>query len=444
MTKRHSKGLFVVFSILLAIGIIACFVNFTYPFSMNGKYYSYSSFVSNMKLGEDVGKSYRIVYRAESHDEDNNTNYTGLKDSTITKLKSILQGEGYRDVTITGSDDRIVLQIGNIINDTDISNIDTLIGEPQTISFYMSEKSETNKPFATYKDITNVSALDYYDNNPTSDTYGQTLYCVRVDFKEELKDTIANLTADGGTMYIYLGDETFSQMDLGGSSIDQGMIIIQNKAFVDHATANTYANKIKTGMLDLKLTTLESAPITASYGVGNHILLPVAMLVFLIIAFVYLIVKYKQMGWLACFNTLFFVVISLFIMQSIPLAHFNFAALIGMLVGLLVMIDGMTAIFERAKEHFNQGIELHIAFKLAQKESMFSTIITNVLMFLTGFVCVFMPNLAIQSFGWVALILPFISVFANLALMRLFIKMYLVLNNTDGKKLNFHKGGKNA
>jgi hypothetical protein len=55
-----------------------------------------------------------------------------------------------------------------------------------------------------------------------------------------------------------------------------------------------------------------------------------------------------------------------------------------------------------------------------------------------------MPSLPIQSFGWVALVMPIVSVFCSQALMRLFIKMYLALNNTDGKKCNFHKGGKNA
>ena len=62
MTKKRSKSLFVVFSIILVICLIACFVNFTYPLSINGNYYSYSSFVSNVKMGEDIGNSLRIVY----------------------------------------------------------------------------------------------------------------------------------------------------------------------------------------------------------------------------------------------------------------------------------------------------------------------------------------------------------------------------------------------
>ena len=61
-----------------------------------------------------------------------------------------------------------------------------------------------------------------------------------------------------------------------------------------------------------------------------------------------------------------------------------------------------------------------------------------------GFVCLFMPVASIQSFCWVMLVLSVVSTFTNLVLMRLFIKMYLALNNENGSKCNFHKGGKDA
>ena len=106
MTKKRSKCLFVVFSILLVICLIASFVNFTYPFTINGNYYSYSNFVSNLKLGEDIGKTYRIVYRADLPEGEAQANYDDLRTSTKDELKKILQSEGYSDVTASkyGSD----------------------------------------------------------------------------------------------------------------------------------------------------------------------------------------------------------------------------------------------------------------------------------------------------------------------------------------------------
>ena len=81
---------------------------------------------------------------------------------------------------------------------------------------------------------------------------------------------------------------------------------------------------------------------------------------------------------------------------------------------------------------------------MSMKENLARSMFVNALVAIAGLICIFMPVLSVQSFGWVALVLPFVSVFTLHALMRLFIKMYLALNNENGTKCNFHKGGKNA
>ena len=438
MTKKRSKCLFVVFSILLVICLIASFVNFTYPFTINGNYYSYSNFVSNLKLGEDIGKTYRIVYRADLPEGEAKANYDNLRDSTKDELKSILQSEGYEDVTASRyGDDSILIQVGNILSIDDENEIADLIGAPATISF--STNSDNSEPFAGAKDIEEVYASSYYDQESA-----ENVYVVVIDFKDEMIDSIAESTADGGTVYIYFGDTEFTQMDLGSSAISNGVIYMQSDDFASLATANTIANRIKTGMLDLELTTLESDTITPTYGVGANIWIAVAMAVFVLIGFIFLIVRYKHLGWLACFNLLFFITISLFLLQSIPLVHINFAGMIGFLIAFIFIIDSFISIFEKAKEHYNQNTKLYIAMKLAQSETLTKTFVTNVGLMIVGLISLFMPSLAIQSFGWVTFVMSFVSIFCVQVLNRLFIKMYLPFNSTDGKKCNFHKGGQDA
>lgn len=438
MTKKRSKCLFVVFSILLVICLIASFVNFMYPFTINGNYYSYSNFVSNLKLGEDIGKTYRIVYRADLPEGEAKANYDNLRDSTKDELKSILQSEGYEDVTASRyGDDSILIQVGNILSIDDENEIADLIGAPATISF--STNSDNSEPFAGAKDIEEVYASSYYDQESA-----ENVYVVVIDFKDEMIDSIAESTADGGTVYIYFGDTEFTQMDLGSSAISNGVIYMQSDDFASLATANTIANRIKTGMLDLELTTLESDTITPTYGVGANIWIAVAMAVFVLIGFIFLIVRYKHLGWLACFNLLFFITISLFLLQSIPLVHINFAGMIGFLIAFIFIIDSFISIFEKAKEHYNQNTKLYIAMKLAQSETLTKTFVMNVGLMIVGLISLFMPSLAIQSFGWVTFVMSFVSIFCVQVLNRLFIKMYLPFNSTDGKKCNFHKGGQDA
>ena len=431
MTKKRSKSLFVVFSIILVVCLIACFVNFTYPLAIKGNYYSYSNFVSNLKLGEDVSSGLRIVYRAEADENESATNYNALRTATMEDLKEIVKDQGYKDVTVAEyGDDGIIIQIGNILTVDDKNTVESLIGNPTAISF--STDSAKEKIFATGKDIKNVTTGSNTGEN------GELIYFTLVEFKDEIKALAAEKGEE--TVYINIGENQLEWT----YGIENGMLPISLTGFSSMLDATTFANQIKTGMLDLSLTQISSDTITPSYGVSAELLLTIAMTLFVLIAFVFLIVKYKHLGWLACFNLLFFIVLGLFFLQSIPLVHINLAGIIAMLICFVIAVDALMAMFEKAKEHYQSGTLLYIAFREAQKETLFKTLFLNALVLVAGFICIFMPVSAIQSFGWVALVLSLVSTFTDLVLMRLFVNMYLALNNENGNKCNFHKGGKNA
>lgn len=435
MTRKRSKNLFILFSIILVICLIAAFVNFTYPLPINGNYYSYSSFVSNLKLGEDIGETLRVEYRADLPVGQSKTQYSDLRTSTMNDLKNIIQSEGYKDVTVTEyGEDGILVNIGNLLNKDETDALKSIIDEIKGISF--STNSDGTKPFATGKHIDNVTA--------TSLTNGGVVdYYVAVQFKDEYKNLVAS-ESEGKTVYIHLGDQTFAQLDYSSGNIDNGVIYLQSDSFNSLLDAQTVASQINAGRLDLELTKISSLTSSSTYGNLTNILILIATVIFVLAVFVFLIVKYKHMGWLAMFNLLFFVVISLFLLQSIPLVHINFAGIIGMLICFFISADSLMSIIASAKRHYQEGTKLHICFKLSEKENLFKILILNSLIAVAGLVCLFMPSLAVQSFGWVAFVTSIVTLFTNLALMKLFIKMYLALNNTDGKKCNFHKGGKNA
>jgi len=436
MTRKRSKSLFVIFSILLVICLIACFVNFTYPLSIEGNYYHYSNFISNIKTGEDVGNSLRIIYKAELPENESVTKYNSLRTNTMDRLKDIVQGEGYKDVSVAEyGEDCISLQIGNILTEEDKNSIVALIGNPATISF--STNSDGSEPFAKSECIEKVTTTSGANE-------GKMYYYVVLEFKDEFKQKFADISAEN-TIYVYLGDQEFIGGGLSvGSITEEGTIPLSGSDWTSELQAITAANQIKTGMLPLSLTQVGNDDITASYGVGGDILLTIAIAVFVIAAFVFLIVKYKHMGWITTFAMLFFIVISLFLLQSIPTVHLNFGGFIAFAISLLFAIDSIISIIETAKKHYQEDTKLNIAFKMSIKENLTKTLINGALILVSGFVCMFMPSLAVQSFGWVAFVMSFVSVFTSMALMRLFVKMYLAINNEDGKKCNFHKGGKNA
>ncbi len=437
MTKKRSKSLFVLFSILLVIGLFFCFVSFTYPFVINGNYYSYSNFVANLKLGEDVSSSLKIVYRADLQQDEDTAKYNELRTSTMLALKDIVAGEGYKDVSIAEyGAEGIVIQIGNLLTVEDKNSVESLIGNPATISF--STESDGSKPFAGAKHIKSVEAMQ--SNN--SET-GEVAYVVALQFEKQYVDMIYQ-ASNNKTVYIYLGENQFASLDYSSSGISDGIIYLQSDSFNSMIDATSCANQIKAGMLDLSLTKLSSDYASASYGENVTLLLTIAMVVLVLAAFVYLILKFKDLGWLSCFAMLFFIVISLFLLQSIPLVHINFAGIIAIMICFMLAVDNILTILEKAKEYYQSGTQLFIAAREAQKATLAKTLFFNALVIVAGFICLFMPVAGIQSFGWVALVMGIVSMFTTQALMRLFVKMYLALNSENGTKCNFHKGGKNA
>ncbi len=442
MTKKRSTFLFILFAIILVICLVASFVSFTYPFAINGNYYRYSSFLENVKLGEDLSSSLRVVYSTKLGNGQSNEKYDGLLESTMLGLTNIVESEGYHDVYVAKSGDNdIVLEVGNILEKTDENFLVDLIGDPETLTFYTTERTKVEDTPAFYaRYIKDVEAIEQYNSQTGKKSFGIQIY-----FKDEFKDDIELATKTASSLYAYFGDSTEAFFTLTISEpITNGIIGFTSSNFTSKADATTYANKIKSGALDLELTKLDSAMISASYGRGADLTVGIALLVLLLAGFVFLIVKYRHMGWLACFNLLFYVTLGMFFIQSIPLAHINFAGVLGIVLATVVAFDLLISIFETAKRHYNAETKLYVAFKMAIKETLFKTCLSNGLLFVAGVVCVFMPIASVNSFGWALLVLPLVTVFTNLVLMRLFINMYLAINNTDGKKLNFHKGGKNA
>ena len=443
MTKKRAKGLFVVFSIILALLLLASFVSFTYPLSVSGNYYSYSNFVSNLRLGQDVGGSVRILYRANQRDGEDTTNYADLKESTINQLTTILNGYGYYDLTATTyGNDGILLNVGNVISKQDEENIISLIGSPVDISFGMSSTATDAVIFAS--DVASVEMQEVSNN-------GTTIYQMIITFKdaEDVYNKITSSTDDssGSTLYGFLGDTTIISLDLTSdleTIRETGQISFYSESIQDRTTANRYVNMIRTGILDLQLTQIECTTITPTYGSWATLSVAIVSAIVVLAMFIYLIVKYRQIGWIACFNLLFFITISLFIMQSIPIFNLNFSGILAMLICFVLVADMLTTIIEKAKQHYNQETQLYISFNMAKKETWMRILITLSVIFVVGLIGVFMPSMAVKSVGWVMLVMSVVALFTTLVLMRLFINMYLPLNPKDGKKCNFHKGGKNA
>lgn len=436
MTKKRSINLIICLSILLIIGIVASCVSFTLPFRINGNYYHYSCFIDELVLGADVSDGVIISYRASLPDDEPNASYDDYMHNTMLGLEDILSDAGYKDSHVTKvGEDKISLTVGNIVNDADKESVISLLGNPGKLKFSSesSASSSGEKDFAG-KYVKNVSVKSQNGNN-------ETLYYVDIQLNEDGKKLMADLSQyivdNSGTLYMYLGDTAISSNTLDSAILDGHLTMYSEDNFIDKASTQQYVTNIKTGLLDLDLTQLEARKITAFMGHRMTMWVAIAMVVLIALSFIYLIASYRELGVMAVFNSLFYIVISLGLIQAIPFEHLNYSGILALGIGYLLSVYALVSICDRAKNEFKSGKKLHTCFKLAQKKSLYKILISNVFMFVSGVICALMPTLHVQSFGMVILVMSLVNIFCSLVLFRVMLKLYSALNFYKGERCNF-------
>ena len=195
MTKNRSKMLIIFLTLVLIVGLVASFVNFTYPFSVNGVRYKYSSFANELVLGSDINEGVLIEYQAKVRNEADEENYDKLMDNTLQGLRDILNDSGFKNSTVTRNGDMgIRIEVGGIVNKSDSSEVIGLIGDPQPLTF--TDANDESKVLATANDVKSVSAKQQ--------AYGNTQVCgVEIVFTTQgYKNFRANLDEMSGDSLI--------------------------------------------------------------------------------------------------------------------------------------------------------------------------------------------------------------------------------------------------
>lgn len=445
MTKRRSINIIIFLCIILVIGLLASFVSFTYPLSINGNYYRYSSFVNELVLGADISDGVAITFRADLPSGEAESQYDDFKSSTILQLETILQDAGYKDSSVTSlGTDKIYVEVGNANTYQDKQEVISLIGQPEKIKFSKNSDANTsdNSDIAG-KYVESVSVKSQDNGNAT-------IYYVDIKFdkkgKEKLKSLSQTIVSESGTLYMYLGDTAISSSSLEETITDGHITMYSEDNFIDKKTTLEYANTIKKGLLDLDLVQLEATTITPTLGKNIQTMIVCALVLVVLASFVYLLIRYSTLGLMGIFNLLFFVVLGLGILQSIPFMHVNFGGVIGLALGYVLALSGVVTICEKARNEYKTGKKLHTCFKLAQKNSLAQIIISNAFVFVAGVVCALLPTMSIQSFGMTSFVLSLIAIFSSTVMFRLMLKLYTGLNAFNSKKCNFvlGEGDKNA
>ena len=438
MTKNRSKMLIIFLTLVLIVGLVASFVSFTYPLAIGGVKYEYSCFTDELVLGADISEGVMFEYKASVREGyDDADNFDALMDNTLEGIRDILNDSGFKNSTISrNGHDGIRVEVGGIVDRDDSSEVINLIGNPAQLSF--SASTNPDDAFMTGEYVKKVEAKEFSNGM-------QTAYYVEITFTDRGYDIISKkskeITEGGVPFYMLLGD---SQIGSSSEPVETKSLTMSSESFVDMATTKEYAIRIRTGMLPLDLVCTYNGTISAGSGIRGNVENPmlyiwVALGVMVIASAIFFVLRYKQIGMMAMFNMLFYIVLGLFFLQSVPLVHINLSGIFAIILAYVMAVIALTTTLENARADYAKGKKLHTSLRKGINSSLSSTLTVNVMLILAGIVCALMPTMAIQSFGLVTMVLGFVNIFCSQALMRLMIALYLPFNPEDGKKCNFTK-----
>lgn len=424
--KKRTITKFIVTSVLVVLGL------FLSVFSFDIGIYTYNGFAKSIKLGIDLEGGVLAVYNVTNSD-DNEANFDSQVEATITRISDLLTSKGFSEAT--------VVKQGNGLNSTQIrvevpdvddpEEILNLIGEPAELEI-KKENNEDAEAILTGKHIKNVAA----GRHPTTGEYG-----VSIDFNDEgailFKDLTAELSANQGTLYMFIGGELYSQATVketitqASTFISGGMNSLQE--------AQEYATKIMSGTFDVKLTLHSNEYVSATLGKDALLWAIIGGIIGLALIFVIMYVVYRDFGLIANLSLIIYAILMLFFLQAIPFVQLTLSGIAGIILSLGMAVDANIIIFERMKDEYKLGKKIPTCVEAGFKKGLITILDSNITTLIACLVLYIFGSGTIKSFAITLAIGILISMFTALVLTRIFCKWYLHLNSKNPKKLNFKR-----
>lgn len=422
--KKRTITKFIVTSVLVVIGLILSICSFDIGI------YTYNGFANSIKLGIDLEGGVLAVYNVKNID-DNEANFNTQVEATIARISSLLSSKGYSEATVVKQGNglnatQIRVEVPDVDDPEEILN---LIGEPASLEI-KKENSEDAEAVITGKHIKSVSA------GQQNGDYG-----VSVTFTDEgaliFKDLTSELSSSGGSLYMFIGGEYYSQATVNETITGGSTFISGSMSSLEEA--QEYATKLMSGTFDVELTLYSNEYVSATLGKDALKWAIIGGVIGLVLIFVIMYVRYKDFGLIANFSLIIYAILMLFFLQAIPFVQLSLAGIAGIILSLGMAVDANIVIFERMRDEYKVGKKIPTAVQNGFKKGLVTILDSNITTLIACLVLYVFGTGTIQSFAITLALGILLSMFTALVLTRIFCKWYLNLNSKNPKKLNFKR-----
>lgn len=419
MTKKYARINFIILSIIAILGVILSTVSFVIP----GTKTKYVGFVNSISVGLDLKGGWSAVYYADLEDIDYPN---AAMDNTVSRLNETLTKK-YSDVNVyKQGNDKIRVEVPDTANTL---NMLKLIGKPLELLIC---KTQGGEPVMRGKHVKSVDS--WYQS-------GQ--YGITIEFTSEGRELYSDLTSEmiNQKIYYYLGETSgtpFLESDITAVVTD-GKTYISGMNSLDAAWE--YEIQITSGAFPLELFLQQNNEISATLGQNSLFWILLAGGISLFVLMVFLVFMYRELGLLANFSLIFFLLLMIFFLQAIPGLQLTLPGIAAIILSFGLAVDSNIIVFERMRNEYKLGKRIPTSVKTGFQKSYAAILDANIITIFASVALFLLGAEAIKGFALILMIGSVLSVFCSLIITRYLAKSYLAFNSTNPKRLNLKRGG---
>ena len=439
MLKRNSIVKFILLAIIAILGVLLCVCPFSVPYSTD----HFNGFIPAINKGAELNGGVTAIYEG-SLSNDSTNGLSDAVDNSLSKIERMFEIEKFSELSVSrqGGNKIYVLASGEYA--TEVNDAFDLMADGKDLSFTTTQVSDGTIPDVLAD--ASVVYKAYVDYDYDAEAYGVKIEFTKSGIKElkELKNYAEESAVD--TVYLYLGEisTTNTLAEISVEDLGEESIFITASSTGSYSTskasdAREIAYSIAGGSLDVKLELLEVSEISPVLGKNTNLLLSIALGVIVVVSYVCLMIRYRQLGLVAALALTFNSILFSFFMMSLPFITLNLAGVIGSVCAYLLAVFALIMLFEKIKDEYALGKKIHLSCKGGFKRALWPILDSHfIIIIISVFMWIFAPSM-LKGFGITMILGALLSMFTSLVVMRGLIKNYLRINSSKPKKMGLYR-----
>lgn len=426
--KKLAKRNLICFAVLAVILIALCFVNIGVPATTSRFVGFVPAITKDIDISGGVASKYEVTYG------DGVLNSQAELDRTVSMLSSTLASYGYGNACVSqGSNNNIYVEIPKVRQAEAILGAIATTGDlyitTDSIDSIDKDKAITGEEVVT-------ATSQFSQTSASSFSWG-----VNINLTDKGKEKLASLTENASngsvTLNIFVGETTISQIGLGGPIDTNDLYFYGTSTTQDNA--NVTALQILMGKYNAEFDMvnneiIEIAPLISS---SIEVMIYIALALISVLLLVMCFVLFGELGLIITLNYAFFLTLTAFFMQALPIFVLSYSGIVGLGLGIVLFFMSNFIIFSSAKKNYAEGKKIPLSVKLGIKNNALKIVDFSVIAIILAIVLYFIGGVYVQSFALALGITSALNLLTSLALNMLFTKWYTRINPKDAKKLRF-------